>query len=649
VSGVLVSDAVDLLRMFAGRRVTLLSLLFAIESAPMLEQMRKLTSNTIVLVMFGTIIFVFIFFFGPQTGGYGPQARVWAGKGSGAVIYNTQMVAAFERRGRWNGVPQPASPSETADVQRMLVEDRLFVLWLAERAEQAGLRISQDEVRCYIANWDPRFMFDGERVCADYPEGQNERLRNWEFEFYSDGEGRISENYRVGILSSFAMSTEEYEAWKGRELLARRYLQLLRESMAVPMEAVVATWERRKDTVDLEFIRLDPSLAAVQTVSDEDVTAFEAAESTTIESWYEANATDFDIEAQIRIRRIFITRPTDEGAEADAQRTLYESALARAQAGEDFEALARELSENAFEAEQGGDMGLRTVDNLASTLVEAAADMEVGSVKGVESSGNWSVIRLEERIEASRRPLDEVRSEIARTILQQRATESSESRMLDRGRAIIALAQAGTSLEDAAAAEAAASAPAADVNADLAVTDGSGDTAVAPAAPSALTVQTTGPFGREQEPVDLRSYGIDVPAGFTSPAPPPDNVPGVGSSRELAELAFSLTSESPVLAEPIEIEGTWFVVRLRERATLPAEPPAAELSPIADSMRAALADAIFDSAGTDSRLFKGLAFGDLPPAIAELYDAARADGALLVNDDLFIVDVVEDLAASASN
>jgi alanine-alpha-ketoisovalerate/valine-pyruvate aminotransferase len=66
-------------------------------------------------------------------------------------------------------------------------------------------------------------------------------------------------------------------------------------------------------------------------------------------------------------------------------------------------------------------------------------------------------------------------------------------------------------------------------------------------------------------------------------------------------------------------------------------------------MRAALADAIFDSAGTDSRLFKGLAFGDLPPAIAELYDAARADGALLVNDDLFIVDVVEDLAASASN
>jgi len=615
----------------------------------MLEQMRKLTSNTIVLVMFGTIIFVFIFFFGPQTGGYGPQARVWAGKGSGAVIYNTQMVAAFERRGRWNGVPQPASATETAEVQRMLVEDRLFVLWLADRAEQAGLRISQDEVRCYIANWDPRFMFDGERVCADYPEGQSERLRNWEFEFYSDGEGRISENYRVGILSMFAMSTEEYETWKGRELLARRYLQLLRESVAVPMEAVVATWQRRKDTVDLEFIRLDPSLASAQTISDEDVAAFEATEGAAIEAWYEANATEFDIEAQVRIRRIYITRPADEGAEYDAQRTLYESALARAQAGEDFEALARELSENTFEAEQGGDMGLRTVDNLATTLVEASADMEVGSVKGVESSGNWSVIRLEERIEASRRPLDDVRSEIARTILEQRATDSAESRILDRGRAIIELAQAGSTLEEAAAAEAAASAPADATDADSEVAEGSAEVEVAPTSPTALTVQTTGPFGREQEPVDLRSYGIDVPAGFTSPAPPPDSIPGIGTSRELAERAFALTPEAPVLAEPIEIEGTWFAVRLRERATLQAEPPAEELAPIADSMRAALADAVFDAANTDNRLFKGLAFGDLPPAIADLYEAARTDGALRVNDDLFVVDVVDDLAASASN
>jgi peptidyl-prolyl cis-trans isomerase D len=620
----------------------------------MLEQMRKLTGNTVILVMFGTIIFVFIFFFGPQTGGYGPQARVWAGKGSGAVIYNTQMLAGFERRGRWNGVPQPASAVETADIQRVLVEDRLFVLWLAERAEQAGLRVTQDEVRCYIANWDPRFMFDGEAICADYPAGQAERLRNWEFEFYSDGQGRISENYRVGILSMFAMSTDEYEAWKGRELLARRYLQLLRESMAIPLEAVRATWERRKDTVDLEFVRLDPSLATATTVSDEDVAAFEAAEGAAIDAYYEENAESFDIEAQVRIRRIYITRPTAEGAETDAQRALYESALARAEAGEDFEALARELSENTFEAEQGGDMGLRTVDNLASTLVEATADMEVGAVKGVESSGNWSVIRLEERIEASRRPLDEVRSEIARTILQQRASDSAESRMLDRGRAIITLAQAGSTLEEAATAEAAAAAPAVPAvegSGEPVAAEGSADVAPAQAAPAvaALTVQTTGPFGREQEPVDLRAYGIDVPAGFTSPAPPPDSIPGIGTSRELATLAFELSADAPVHPEPIEVEGTWFVVRLVERSTLPAEPPSSELSSIAESMRTGLADALFDAATTDNRLFKGLAFGDLPPAIVELYDLARQAGALRVNEELFTVDVVDDLAATASN
>ena len=102
---------------------------------------------------------------------------------------------------------------------------------------------------------------------------------------------------------------------------------------------------------------------------------------------------------QLNIAQILVTVP--EGATPDqiAQRSAQaEAALARVKAGEAFETVAREVSEDGNKA-QGGVIGLRPADRLPDPFVEFARTLKPGEVGAtlLRSGAGFHVIKLLER------------------------------------------------------------------------------------------------------------------------------------------------------------------------------------------------------------------------------------------------------------
>lgn len=104
-------------------------------------------------------------------------------------------------------------------------------------------------------------------------------------------------------------------------------------------------------------------------------------------------------------------------------RRAAEKARERALAGEDFARLARELSVDQATREAGGltasipiGQGLPSA-GMGAEFIKGLLKWNVGEVTDVlRSDKGWHVIRIEEKVEPGKRPLEEVRDEIVRTL-----------------------------------------------------------------------------------------------------------------------------------------------------------------------------------------------------------------------------------------
>ena len=104
-------------------------------------------------------------------------------------------------------------------------------------------------------------------------------------------------------------------------------------------------------------------------------------------------------EVEINLAQIMVTVP--EGADAAtlaARRARIEAALARVRAGEDFGAVAREVSEDG-NREHGGVIGLRPLSRLPELFVEGSKALQPGqvSLELLRSGAGFHVLKLLER------------------------------------------------------------------------------------------------------------------------------------------------------------------------------------------------------------------------------------------------------------
>ncbi|WP_036263673.1 peptidylprolyl isomerase [Methylocapsa aurea] len=116
-------------------------------------------------------------------------------------------------------------------------------------------------------------------------------------------------------------------------------------------------------------------------------------------------------ETEIRARHILV--PTD----ADAQ-----AALKRVKGGEDFAKVAKEVSKDP--GSEGGELGWFTKERMVPEFGDAAFKLKPGEYsEPVKSPFGWHIIQVEEKRQKTFPPLDEVKDQVSRYVVQKAQSE----------------------------------------------------------------------------------------------------------------------------------------------------------------------------------------------------------------------------------
>jgi peptidyl-prolyl cis-trans isomerase D len=411
----------------------------------MLDGIRNNAQSWGIKIAFGVIIVVFIFWgIGGPSGSSSNVASI-----NGMNISLAEFERAYEQAARQSGQfglsPTEQRPFLAPMVLQRLMRDKL----LEADAARAGVGVGVHELRRYMESIP---LFRGE-------------------------DGKFSEQaYRTGV-SSLGMSVARFEDSIRTEMLvqklqvllsagaysppgqARRVFDFARErrrieylffpfeeyrEQAVPTEEEIlrAYAGREADfalppRVRLEYVALDPrEMGDVSAVSDADVAGA-----------YQERLASFSRPERVRIRHIYWRLPAD--APASQVRETEEAAgaaMLRLRGGEDFAALATEISQDGS-ASRGGELDWFSIDQVDPVFGEAAFALRPGEIAGpVRSRAGLHLIRLEEKEEASVRGLDEVREELRAALAGERAAATLPA----AADAVLAAVFGGKSLAEAA-------------------------------------------------------------------------------------------------------------------------------------------------------------------------------------------------------
>jgi peptidyl-prolyl cis-trans isomerase C len=139
--------------------------------------------------------------------------------------------------------------------------------------------------------------------------------------------------------------------------------------------------------------------------------AKDAASDAAIQKTYDDVAKQQKPEEEVRARHILVE------SEPDAQ-----AALKRVKAGEDFAKVATEMSKDP--GSKGGELGWFTKERMVPEFADAAFKMQPGQISDpVKSQFGWHIIQVEERRQKQFPPIDQVRDQVTRYVVQKSQSE----------------------------------------------------------------------------------------------------------------------------------------------------------------------------------------------------------------------------------
>jgi parvulin-like peptidyl-prolyl isomerase len=162
---------------------------------------------------------------------------------------------------------------------------------------------------------------------------------------------------------------------------------------------------------------LESQLAGKAEVTEEEAKKF-----------YEENKTEFTQPETVKASHILF-RVNKEDSEDVANQKLKaaQGAEARAKKGEDFAALAKELSEEPGAKESGGDLGFFPKDRMVPEFAEVAFSEKVGEITNpVRTQFGWHVIKVTDKKSAGTLPYDEVKSQLMTYLKAKKQEEASQ-------------------------------------------------------------------------------------------------------------------------------------------------------------------------------------------------------------------------------
>ncbi len=333
-------------------------------------------------------------------------------------------------------------------IDRQILQGMIARYAAVAEAERLGLTVSDAEVRHRIVNL-PGFQVNGQFI----------------------GEARYRQMLQ---LQRPPMTPAQFEEEIRRDIMFERLEAAVTGWIAVSDDEVADEHRRRNERVRVQVVafRGDDYFDEVEATDDEVAALYEEEplayevpekrqlrfllvdesaifESITpaeeeVQQYYDANIAQYTTPGQMRASQILLRIGDQDEAEVEAR--AAELAV-EARGGADFAELAREHSEDEATAENGGDLGLFGRGRMVAEVEAAAFEMDVDAVSDpIRSAIGFHVLRVTEKQEETRQPLEEVREAIENTLKNERATSRAEA----LARAIAAEVETPEDLERAA-------------------------------------------------------------------------------------------------------------------------------------------------------------------------------------------------------
>jgi peptidyl-prolyl cis-trans isomerase SurA len=139
-----------------------------------------------------------------------------------------------------------------------------------------------------------------------------------------------------------------------------------------------------------------------------------------LKAYYQSHPKEFAGETEIHVRHIFLPLPAD-APEAEVARvtTDGQKVLQRLRTGEDFAAVAKEVSK-APTATEGGDLGWLKRGSIQKSLEDAAFALKDGQLSGLVRAGpGLHILRVEERRLGGAKSFEQAKEEIRERLLSE--------------------------------------------------------------------------------------------------------------------------------------------------------------------------------------------------------------------------------------
>ncbi len=260
-------------------------------------------------------------------------------------------------------------------------------------------------------------------------------------------EDYIGQNYDGGVAA--------YEQRLGEDILTKTWIEVMTASARIPDAELDKAWRSRNVRAAADYVFVPASSVVFE----------KSVDAATLSAWYAAHSSDYKRSESRKVRLIVIDRQSrvakvnvsdaDVKADYDAHASEYArpeqrrsrhilfkfppgaseadkgsaraaaaAALARAQKGEDFAALARSLSQDTVSAAQGGEIGWFGRGSMVKAFEDASFATPPGQFAPiVETEYGFHVIQVEDARAAGTTPLSEVKDAIRRRLELQRAQD----------------------------------------------------------------------------------------------------------------------------------------------------------------------------------------------------------------------------------
>jgi len=615
----------------------------------MLDLIRKKQKSVIIKVVFWGIIATFIgtifLVWGKGSddsgaGASGPVAATVNGAMISSQAYQTYLSNLYDQLQGLYGSNIPEALLKQFNLEEKSLNDLIDRELMRQEAERRDIEVSRQEVVDSI---------------AAIP--------------YFQENGSFSKDRYVAILQAQRISPEEFEQDQRQALRIEKLTEQVQSDIVLSPADIEDEYRRRNDKRRLEVLRFEPAsfekkvevttealegyyaehresyrvpekiALAYLTFSSsryEDEAEISDAE---LEKTYRRSRSAFEIPEQVHAAHILIKVPANaDAATREAKRTKIDEILTKANAGEDFAALAKRYSEDSSKS-QGGDLGFFPRGQMVKPFENAAFSLPAGQISEVVTTQfGFHIIKVLEHQEPRIRELDEVRDEVTALAKKQKSVQLAYEKALDAynlnrkdGSIEKAAADFGATLETTplftrsepipglgskpeisaaafALAQGELARPVRDGNTtylftvaeriatyipELAEVRAQIEKAYRAEQSKLLAEQAAGEAlaavkeGKTLKSVATSSGGLLRTSEAFSRANG-DIIPGLGSSPNLAEQTFQLSDEAPLAPEVYAVAGAFVVASLKEQ--IPAD-----MAKLDDAKREELSNALLET------------------------------------------------------